>query len=1466
MGSISVVWLVAVAQGLVMLSSALSLTVQGLVRKRTATKETNLIAESNVLLSNRRRLICLVAETIVLIVLLVYRFQQFPDLLYLLANLTILSYCLVLASIAFRYNWISDPFSWHLNNHLFASYAVQWASCLFNRQMDMTFWIMIIIYSHAIFITSTAKYGYCQLDQNNQKIIDQTNDSIASSLFFFWLAPTIQTVLAEGTRVNFTDLPFMAIKSQRAYDIFYRTRTRSFLLVRLVLANKKAFIAETLLSVSSGLIQFGQPVFLRYLLLHMQQMEEWSLSWFGEGIFYVIMMASCGFIASLLYAQSKYVGDANIAISVRTMLNAELYNKSLHSKDISILSEPNNTSQETSSRMGQAVNLMSTDASLIAHIASQWNLFAIAPIQLASGIFLLYSLLGWSCLVGLSVTIILMPINQLVTTQFYTVQDRLMKVRDERVSLMNELLQGIRQIKFFSWEAFWTDRINQSRKAELNCLIRMCINETGFLILWHATPLFINTAAFWSFTKLQGQELTAPIAFTSIAIFHELETALANIPAIIVDWIEVSVSLKRIQSFLSQSEITSKEYSTTKINEVGFENATVTWPTQNVPADASLFKLKDLNVKFPKNQLSIICGATGSGKTLMMLSLLNETDTIKGSVQFPYRTVPLNSMDRVFEDSIVPLDWIATDTVAYVSQVAWLQNDSIRNNILFGLPFVSSRYHAVVACCALDRDLAYLDDGDRTEIGEKGITLSGGQKARIALARAVYSRASYVLLDDILSAVDAHTARFLYQQCLTGSLMSNRTVILITHQISLCIQHSAFVVLIKDETICLSGSPTKIQQQGKLNLLYDDNAETTLQTSNNEVTDLELNFDVNKGIAKDDNDQNKPAKVLVKEEERFQGTVKLEYYRIYSRVFGNWPFWTVFLSSIVIYELLNIASAWWVKKWSESYANDVQFADNDLDMYLTVYVTINFMIVVMVGFQYMIGFYRGIHAGKELHNQLLHHIFGATLYFFDTTPVGRILKRFSGDLDAIDTQIPFSFTHIFVDWIVILAVILVAVVTTPLVIAPMVLALVSTLYFARTFISCSRDLNRVQSVTESPIITQFGETIAGMATIRAFGVSDQFMAEMLRRIDINVHVKFYRSSMNQWFDVRLSMMGSIITLITGVTIIINLNKINSGLAGFCLTFVSTFTTLVERGVNRYNSLQNSFNSVERIVEYTQIEQEAPKITETRPPSNWPAEGAVEVKQLQVRYASDLPMILKNISFCIQPREKIGIVGRTGSGKSTLALSLFRFIEATKGQISIDGIDIATIGLEDLRSHLSIIPQDPILFSGTIRTNLDPFGQYVDHEILTALKRVRLIASEEQSPDYLTRTVAEGGRNFSQGQKQLLCLARALLKKNRILLMDEATASVDFDTDRAIQQSISEEFLDRTVICIAHRLNTVIQYDRIIVLDQGRVVEFANPLELIQDTQTLFHKMCCDSGEFDNLQNLAKSKHQLIDVS
>ncbi|KAI8334843.1 P-loop containing nucleoside triphosphate hydrolase protein [Choanephora cucurbitarum] len=1458
-----------VAKSILLLLSIFGLTVQGLIRKRAALREAHLVADLDILCLARYQYIRLMAETIALMTLVVYQFRQLPNLLHLLINLVTLLYCLILGSIALHCNRMSDPFSWQLNCHLCLVYFVQWISHLFLNQLDLTCLIMALIYADTVYVTSTTKYGYYQLNQNNQEVTDQAKNSIASHLFFLWLTPAINTVLAKGACMKYTDLPFMAINAEKAHSIFCHTRNHPSLFRRLVLANKKAFMIETLLSILSGLVQFGQPVFLSYLLVHMQQMEDWNLALFGEGVFYVAMMALCGFTARLLNAQSTFIGQADIAVSVRSMLNVELYSKSLCSKDISILSDSSDTHQEEkSSRMGQAVNLMSTDAALIAHIFSQWIMFVIAPIQLIAGIYLLYSLLGWSCFVGLCVNIVMMPINSLVTVRFSVAQERLMKVRDERVSLMNELLQGIRQIKFFAWESFWTDRINVSRKAELDQLTNLCVTEAMFLIMWHAVPLFINTAAFWSFTKLQGQELTAPIAFTSIAIFHELEFALAVIPGIIVDWLEMRVSLRRIQSFLEQPEIdtTHRECLTPENNEVGFKNATVIWPTQAAVADASIFKLKDLDVMFPANQLSIICGATGSGKTLMMLSLLNETNIVEGTVQFPYQTVPLNSLDGMFEDSTLPSDWIASNTVAYVSQVAWLQNDSIRNNILFGLPFVPSRYYAVVECCALDKDLAYLDDGDETEIGEKGITLSGGQKARIALARAVYSRASHVLLDDVLSAVDAHTARFLHQQCLTGPLMKYRTVILITHQISLCIQQSAFVVLIKDGGVYLSGSPLEIQQQGKLGLLYNENIETTSQDLDDGLSAANSETNRGRSSVKSDGSQKKTVKALVKEEERQQGTVKLEYYRIYSHVFGSWSFWILFLSSIVIYELLNVASTWWVKRWSEIYASDLSVADNDLNMYLAVYVAINFMIIVMVAIQYTLGFFRGIHASKVIHNQLLQKVFGASLYFFDTTPVGRILNRFSGDLDAIDTQIPFSFTHIFVDWIVVLAVVLVAIITTPLVIGPMILALAGTLYFAKSFVSCSRDLNRMRSVTESPILTQFGETIAGMATIRAFGVKQQFLVEMMKRVDINAHVKFYRFSMNQWFDLRLSMMGSVITFVTGVTIMINLDKMDSGLAGFCLTFVSMFTTLVERGVERYNSLENSFNAVERVVEYMQIEQEAPRITDTRPPVDWPTEGAIEVKQLQVRYASDLPIILKNISFNVHSREKIGIVGRTGSGKSTLALSLFRFIEAAEGRISIDGIDIATLGLEDLRSHLSIIPQDPVLFSGTVRTNLDPFGQYEDNEILMALKRVHLITSQEQLSDYLTQTVAEGGRNFSQGQKQLLCLARALLKKNRILLMDEATASVDFDTDRAIQQSISEEFLESTVICIAHRLNTVIQYDRILVLDHGRIVEFANPLELIENTQTLFHKMCCDSGEFDNLLNLAKSKHQLVDAS
>ncbi|CAO3698324.1 unnamed protein product [Rhizopus stolonifer] len=1399
---------------------------------------------------------------------------------------------------------LPSTWGWNLNIHLFLLYLVAWVISIYNfyaatvsnpndTMLHLLPSLLYLIFTSDLLYTSgTRPRGIQHLDENDKPVIAVEVASIFSFLYFNWATPLVHLAYQNQTLTD-KDLPSLPALF-RGYNLFYifgETKQAKSLLKRLYLANRRPIWIQIVMALLSSMFYYLPAYFVNQLLLLIQAMNgQGDATMIRQGFVLVIGLGVTIFVLGLITGQLWYFASSNVQVRIRAMLNIEIYNKTLRRRDLSVDTKAEDDKKEdVGSSTGTIVNLMSTDSNRVSEFATWWWTVLEAPAELGVGIYFLYTLLGKSCFLGLLVMIVILPINHYNAKMFASTQDKLMESRDKRISLMNEVLQGIRQIKFFAWETNWEKRVMEARGVELYHLAITYLSGVLFTLTWQGAPILVTLLSFWSFTKLEGKELTAPIAFTSISVFNELRFALNVLPEVFIEWLQALISLRRIQTYLDEDEIDSPKETTDKI---GFYKATIGW-SKEYYSDANEqtgFKLKDLDIEFPKDELSLVSGATGSGKTLLMLSLLGEAVTLEGEILCPRQPVTDKvSSDFKLSSSIDPQDWILPYAVAYVSQTAWLQNASIRDNILFGLPYVESRYRETLAACALSKDLEILEDGDQTEIGEKGITLSGGQKARVCLARAVYSRAQNVLMDDVLSAVDAHTAKHLYEKCLMGPLMKSRTRILITHHVRLCAKGATYIVNLDYN---VAGTPYGLRELG-----YLEAEEENIEEEAEEEKAIEETIPVTE-------EENKKPRALVEEESRATGMVKVRLYKMYIQLVGNSFFWLFMAILIFGSRGLDVTESWWIKQWSQSYEtvdnndliiqqqsyvsqpkplyaynhqllletekNKQESNEDSVNFYLGIYCLITVSNIIIGTLRFAVLYWRVLGANKKLYQQLLHRVFRAPLRFFDTTPVGRILNRFSKDFETIDSSIPGHMLEFIIQWVVIISSIFTVSTILPIFLFPMLLVALVNIYMGVMFVSASREFRRIDSVSRSPLFSHFTETIVGVATIRAFGVTRQFLQQMLLYIDANARPFYYTWLVNRWVSVRYAATGALVNFLTGAIILYKIESMNASIAGFCLSFVLLFTDQMFWGIRRYTNLEMAFNAVERVVEFMEIDQEAPAFTELRPPANWPTEGAIVVNDLQVRYAADLDPVLKNLNFSIKPQEKVGVVGRTGSGKSTLALSFFRFVEASQGSIVIDGIDIKDLGTEDLRSNLTIIPQDPTLFSGSLRSNMDPFDQFEDQDIFTALRRVHLLESEQVQSDNanvfkdLTTAVTEGGKNFSQGQRQLLCLARALLKRSRIVLMDEATASVDFETDKAIQKTISTEFADSTILCIAHRLHTVIEYDRILVLDKGNIVEFDSPLKLIEDTESVFHKMCRNSGEFDSLITLAKS-NQLVDV-
>ncbi|KAL7945402.1 hypothetical protein V8C42DRAFT_323034 [Trichoderma barbatum] len=1218
--------------------------------------------------------------------------------------------------------------------------------------------------------------------------------------------------------------------------------------------------------------------------------------------------------------------------------------------------------------LGTIINLMSVDSFKIAEITAYLHfLCASAPTQLTVSIFLLWQVMGLSAIPGIIVMIFLLPINYMLARGFNITSKNIMAATDKRINVTNEILQNIRIIKYFSWERRFGKIVDEKRQAELKALRSRFLLWAVAVAIWNSVPVLITFFSFLVYTLIEKKPLYPSIAFTAISLFMLLRVPLDLLGDMFAHVQEAKVSIDRVEEYLLEDE--TEKYEQLGLDNVdedgkkriGFRDATLIWGAKDSVAEdgSRAFRLLDLDIDFQIGKLNIIAGPTGSGKTSMLMGLLGEMTLVEGRVFCPG--------GRSREDVRPNPETGLADTIAYVAQAAWLVNANIKDNIVFAAPFDEQRYKDVIVACALERDLEILDHGDQTLVGEKGITLSGGQKQRISLARALYSNSAHILLDDCLSAVDSHTAQWIFTNCINGPLMKGRTCILVTHNVQLCVPSSEYVVLLENGRVVAQGPSQEVIASGKLGEEIQRSRPASHTASRipsrvpSSVGDEETMVNSNGGASDAADSSKKDKKEPPKnplDETKATGSVKWSVLGIYLSSMGPWWFWLVAFMIFGMQQLSTVATNIWVREWANQYLEEenvnvsyspmshaygsegfskgswasiaslgnlqspvesgLRVPDGQITLGMTAHSTA--MPEVNVTY-YLAGlavigalgamsalirdvwiFFGSLTASRRIHDRLILSVTRAKFKFFDVTPLGQLMNRFSKDLEAVDQEIAPTAIGVMVCALsLVVTIVLISFITPGFLIAAFFIAILFYVV-AAFYLRASRDLKRLESVQRSPLFQQFGETLSGMTTIRAYGDERRFIRDNLAKINTQTRPFIYLWACNRWLAFRADLLGNFVSFFAGVFIIFNLGKIDAGAAGISLSYAMNFTENVLWLVRQYGMNEQNMNSMERVKEYLDVEQEAELIIEdSRPPKNWPAEGGVEFVKYSTRYRAELDPVLRGISLKINPKEKVGIVGRTGAGKSSLTLAIFRALEADSGNIIIDGIDISKIGLQDLRENITIVPQDPTLFMGTIRTNLDPFDQYTDEEVFEALRRVQLIGLDEtttttpstptvqvtaegesaggssgtRTPSIATNKnifldlsspVSESGSNLSQGQRQLLCLARAMLKKPTVMVMDEATASIDYTTDSKIQETIRE--LTGTVITIAHRLQTIVDYDKVLVLDKGEVVEFDHPWQLINRKDGTFRSMCETSGDMDVLFKAAKKKWdegQLVDV-
>ncbi|KAF9025817.1 multidrug resistance-associated ABC transporter [Hymenopellis radicata] len=1405
---------------------------------------------------------------------------------------------------------------------------------------------------------------------------------------FSWVYPLVQK--GRNTTLQDADVWNLSPTYQsRPLFIKFNNIVQSSLLRKIVIANLHDLLLDAGLTFISTIFNYSVPFFMS-LILTTIDVRDRTAEDTTRAYIYALLMFVCTVAKAQADLHHLWFGR-RAGTHMRSELIASIYDKALKRKDFSGIVDktveqkaeaPGTRSAEDKKKeekaddpkagagAGKIVNLMASDSSKIAGITSSAYYIYGAPLEIVIGSVFLYQLLGWSAFTGFFVLLLGWPLNSILTRQRVRIQKGIMTASDKRMGVLNELIGAVKFIKFFAWEDKWIKKAMDVRDVEMNWIVKSRINSILIYMLWNSAPVLISIVVFFTYV-VQGNELTISKAFTSISLFSMIRVPLNIIPAWIMQILQLRIIVKRIEVYLGEEEVTDQVSSLKKDASarillepdeegLGLRNATLKWneveekqedaghhakasiasstvDTRNGSGDESTlglngsdvmdhkFELKDITVMFPEGELSIITGPTASGKTALLMAVLGEMTLTSGMI--------------IMSKDISRIDKFGNmHAISYAAQSPWLRHQSIKDNILFGYPLDEARYQTVIEACALRPDLRVLEDGDMTEIGAKGVSLSGGQKARVALARAVYARTKYVLLDDPLSAVDSHTSRFLFERLLMGPLLKDRTVVLVTHHVELVLPGAQYLVRMLDGRIDTQGYVKDLKVQGTLDEIARDesteaHAEGTMNAPEEVVAD-----EVDSEDRASDGTERKPRK-LVKDEHREKGSVKWNIYRKYLQA-SSYFIWSILLILVFFNQGLSIVEKLWIKFWGEAYGKATasfmfrSASSHDQEImtgafsqgllhhhspgpvystsalpdarehplfYVGVYAAIGIG-SAMVGVASSAAQYTGaLRASRTLFKQLLGTVVRATFRFHDTTPQGRILNRFGKDIESIDSRLAGSMQAVNSSLAAFLVSILTVAVVFPAFLIPA--ALLGLVYreLAIGYLNTGRDLRRMESNSRSPIFSHFGEVLEGIVTVRAFSAEKRFLDNLHRKVDATTKVWYNFWMTNRWLLLNFDCLGAVGVLITclfSITVLVD----NAGLAGLCITSALSFTTSVYWACRYWTELELDLNSVERIVEYLDLPQEPPAVIESsRPPAYWPSrmtnDNLVTVENLVVKYAPELPAVLHGVSFSLRAGERIGLLGRTGSGKSTLATSILRFVDPTEGRIIIDGIDISKIGVHDLRERLTFIPQDATLFSGTLRENLDPFNEHDDNECWEVLYRVQMVTTSQMPSEAATPAtsrpasirgverapaegsvvdsiatdmdsktsvslqtkVSPGGTNFSQGQRQLIAMARALLRHSSIIVLDEATSSIDFATDAKIQKAIRDELTNSLLLTVAHRLRTVIDYDRLIVLDKGRVAEFDTPLNLIRKEDSMFRNMCLKSGTFGELEAAATAK-------
>ncbi|XP_065757876.1 ATP-binding cassette sub-family C member 4-like [Muntiacus reevesi] len=1164
------------------------------------------------------------------------------------------------------------------------------------------------------------------------------------------------------------------------------------------------------------------PIFLGKIISYVENYDPTDSAALHKAYGYAAGLSACVLVWAVLHHVYFY-HIQRVGMRLRVAVCHMIYRKSLRLS----------SSAMGKTTTGQIINLLSNDVNRFDQVTMFLHYLWVGPLQAVAVTALLWMEIGMSCLAGMAVLVILLILQSCIGNSFSSLRSKTAAVTDDRIRTMSEVITGIRTIKMNAWEKSFIDLITTLRRKEISKILKSSYLRGMNLASFFAVSKIMIFVTFIT-NELLDNLITASQVFVVVTLFEALRfSSTLYFPMAVEKVSEAVISIRRIKNFLLLDEIPQLHPQQPSDGEriVDMQDFTAFWDEESeIPA------LRGLSFTVRPGELLAVVGPVGAGKSSLLRALLGELPRSQGKVSVHGR-------------------------IAYVSQQPWLFPGTVRSNILFGKKYEKDRYEKVIKACALEKDLQNLKE-DVIVRGDGGTPLSEGEKARVSLARAVYQDADIYLLDDPLSAVDAGVSRHLFEQCIRQALKEKITIF-VTHQLQY-LKDASQILILKDGKMVERGTYSEFLNSGiDIFSLFEKGNEhsepspvpgTPTVISESLVQSLQSPRPSLKDAAPEDQ-ETENIHVTLPLEDHLEGKVGFKTYVNYFTVGADWPV-IIFLILVNITAQVTYAlQDWWLVLWA-NVQNDLFFGryvkeDEDivfiLNWFLEVYSGLTVSTVLFGITRSLLIFYILVNSSQTLHNKMLETILRSPVLFFNRNPIGRILNRFFKDIGHMDDLLPLIFQDFIQTFLLVIGVVVVMVATIPWTAIPVIPLGIIFFFLQRYFLETSRDVKRLECTTRSPVFSHLASSLRGLWTIRAYKAEQKFQELFDAHQDLHSEAWFLLLTTSRWLAVYLDVICAVFVTVVAFGALILAETLDAGHIGLVLSLTITLTRMFQWCIRQSAEVENMMISVERVIEYTDLVKEAPWELEYRPPPSWPHGGKINFSNVNFRHKPDGPLILRNVYPYFDQGLKVGIVGRTGAGKSSLIAALFRLSEP-EGNIYIDDILTTGIGLHDLRKKMSVALQEPVLFTGTIRNNLDPLNGHTDEELWNALEEVQLKDTIEHLPCKMNTELAESGLNLSVGQRQLVCLARAILKKSQILVIDKATSNVDPRTDELLQKKIREKFAQCTVLTIAHRLSNVIDCQQITVLDSGRHRETGGPYSLLKNENTLFYKMARQLGD------------------